>query len=479
MVSNARDLELTDMQGLLVSAYAHLPCAAFVLLRVTDGRQARVWLASRAESLTTAARKEEGRSTNWALTLEGLAALGIPDNSLATFPLAMHDGGMAASRRSRVLGDAEESAPSLWQWGSETNKVHILLLLYAADDHILQRLLQEHTVAHDSGMVLVKVLRAGRQPDSKEHFGFADGVGQPVVEGSNRKQRQLQRTGHATVIAAGDFVLGYANADGIVPSTPFVTSHEDPNRLLREVLGYDDRHDLGRNGSYLVFRQLAQDVAGFWNSIHAEAKLLWPDDPEAATRLASKMVGRWPSGAPLVVHPQADPFDGETQSVAENNFSYRSTDPHGLGCPIGAHIRRVNPRDSLGDDSASALASSNRHRILRRGRSYGDRALDPFKRDEIDRGLHFMCLTADIERQFEFVQQAWQNNPGFANLVGEVDPVSGTTAVRNNVFTVPREPVRLRVSNLHSFVRVVGGAYFFLPSIRALRFLTSDWTGAV
>jgi deferrochelatase/peroxidase EfeB len=183
--------------------------------------------------------------------------------------------------------------------------------------------------------------------------------------------------------------------------------------------------------------------------------------------------------------------DDPTLSDADD-FGYRDTDANGFKCPIGSHVRRSNPRDTLGPDAATALATANRHRILRRGRSYGHRPADPRVDDGIDRGLLFLCLNSDIERQFEFVQQTWVNNPVFGGLNGEVDPLIGNIsktetpsvnpspgnsdsgdAQRDAIFTVQADPLRTRVHNLERFVTVKGGAYFFLPSIRALRYLAS------
>src|SRR5262249_31676611 len=157
--------------------------------------------------------------------------------------------------------------------------------------------------------------------------------------------------------------------------------------------------------------------AGFWNQVRREAIALRPnDDPEAATkRLAAKMIGRWESGAPLVLNEHSDPDNGVPQPIVENNFQYAEQDPAGFRCPVGAHIRRASPRDALPPDRRVALDSANRHRLLRRGRSYGDYIGEGFAARFVDdgkrRGLHFMCLNADLERQFEFVQQTWLNNP--------------------------------------------------------------------
>jgi deferrochelatase/peroxidase EfeB len=140
---------------------------------------------------------------------------------------------------------------------------------------------------------------------------------------------------------------------------------------------------------------------------------------------------------------------------------------------MGSHIRRANPRDALGPDSATALNSANRHRILRRGRSYGHRLDNPMVNDGGERGLHFICLNSDIERQFEFVQQTWINNPVFGGLDGEVDPLVGNLPKGDCIFTVQGQPLRTRVHGLSRFVTVKGGAYFFLPSMRALKYLAS------
>jgi deferrochelatase/peroxidase EfeB len=155
-----------------------------------------------------------------------------------------------------------------------------------------------------------------------------------------------------------------------------------------------------------------------------------------------------------------------------NAFSY-SDDPGGLKCPVGAHIRRANPRDSLdASDPAGALERVRRRRLLRRGRSFGE-PLPPSAPDGgTERGLYFICLCADLERQFEFVQQTWLNNQSFSGLSGETDPLIGARAGAS-CFTVPGAEFPTRYSNLGQFVTVRGGAYFFLPGIHALQQLVS------
>jgi Dyp-type peroxidase family len=396
---------------------------------------------------------------------------------------------MATEHRSRILGDAEENAPANWNWGGNepARAIDILLLVFAEDEVTMDAALAEKRAEFaPGGIAELLTLTAGRQDDSHEHFGFADGMGQPAIEGTPPAEKAATRN----VIKAGELLLGYINDYDKPADSPMVSAARDPKPLLRSPLvdtGVQPAvHDLGRNGTYLVFRQLAQNVALFRHFVdEATRGLNGQLDRSASDRLAAKFVGRWQNGAPLAMSPDVD---DPTLSAADD-FGYRNSDAFGFKCPIGSHVRRSNPRDTLGPDGPTALKTANRHRILRRGRSYGHRPADPRVADPIDRGLLFLCLNSDIERQFEFVQQTWVNNPVFGGLNVEVDPLIGninkteTSAnqesasngdrQRDAVFTVQADPLRTRVHNLERFVTVKGGDYFFLPSIRALRFLSS------
>ncbi|MGH2579084.1 MAG: Dyp-type peroxidase, partial [Actinomycetota bacterium] len=170
-----------------------------------------------------------------------------------------------------------------------------------------------------------------------------------------------------------------------------------------------------------------------------------------------------------------------------NNFGYHQLDQDGISCPLGSHIRRANPRDSSKKHPDDALRSANNHRLLRRGRPYGLPIADPPRRpgeeEAAERGLVFLCLNGDIERQFEFVQHTWLNNPEFAGLCSEVDPLVGDPGPGGGHFTEQREPVRRRLGGLSRFVTVKGGAYFFMPGVPALRYLaqldTNGGTAAI
>ncbi|HEY0320064.1 MAG TPA: Dyp-type peroxidase [Pyrinomonadaceae bacterium] len=478
-------LEREDIQGIILSAYAHLPCAGYLLFRIDDPARARQWLARIADEITIAVAKQDLYSLNLALTYEGLRALGLDATALDTFPIPFREG-MHSDKRSLILGDTNENHPSQWKWGNEQRSVHLLLMVFAEDEAALEAQLKQRTdeIEASRALSMIEFLPAGRQPDSHEHFGYADGIGQPVIEeNEHHEKKQRARTGHATVIKAGEFILGYVNEYGIPSVSPVVAAALDPRAQLPEYKVPEDLrfaredpnqklHSLGYNGSYLVFRHLRQNVADFWNFLdEATRDSNNRSDQQARERLGAKFVGRWPSGAPLVKSPAAD--DAEFKD--ENNFGFAETDRYGFACPIGSHIRRCNPRDSLGDNPDSARTAANRHRLMRRGRSYGHRIADKMVDDEQDRGLYFICLNSDIERQFEFVQQTWINNPVFGGLDNETDPIVGNQDPQHcsGMMTVQDDPLRQRIPNLHSFVTVKGGAYFFLPGIKAIRYLAN------
>ena len=236
--------------------------------------------------------------------------------------------------------------------------------------------------------------------------------------------------------------------------------------------------DLGRNGSYIVFRQLQQNVKAFWKDVDERAQ----SDPACRKLLAAKMVGRWPNGAPLVRYPCDEPAQPDETRL--NDFWYRH-DLDGDRCPIGAHIRRTNPRDGMRPHTGESLLVSGRHRLLRRGRAYGHPLAQSFDPDDIlkapdepnpNRGLHFICFNTDIARQFEFVQSTWANNGKFDGLYGDPDPLIAPNGAKRpedrGKFTVQNVPVRQRHHELKRFVTPVGGAYLFMPGINALRYLT-------
>ena len=492
---------LKDIQGIVMSGFGNLHCASYLFLQVINAAAARRWLGNITDQIETGEPpppQKKVQALNVAVTHRGLNKLGLDAETLDSFSRPFVEG-MTTRHRSRILGDGDANAPENWEWGGndpagntdEAKAVDILLMVFAETEDLRNALLAEkRSEFGQNGLAELRELSAGRNDDSKEHFGFADGMGQPAIEGTFQVDSAKARN----VLKTGEILLGYINDYDKPADSPMVKAARDPNNLLRPPSASDGvrpppgLQDLGLNGTYLVFRQLAQNVAAFRNFV--DKATLRPDktvDQVASDRLAAKFVGRWQNGAPLVLSPDAD----DLALSSADDFGYRDSDALGFKCPIGSHVRRSNPRDTLGPDGATALATANRHRILRRGRSYGHRSKDPLVDDKMDRGLLFLCLNGDIERQFEFVQQTWINNPVFGGLDGEVDPLIGDIsktdapavspisgsdngeAQRDAIFTIQADPLRTRVHCLERFVTVKGGAYFFLPSIRALRYLAS------
>jgi len=463
-------LDLHDIQGLFARGYGSLKAAAFLLLGVEDSDAARNWLRAVTPAITRADTRPAERAVNLAFTSSGLERLGLGPETLAMFSNEFVTG-MTTSHRTRILGDLDDKAPSRWKWGGPSSpRIDAALLLYAPDGAGLRALEGEQTrILELSGLSVLQRLGTS-DLDGFEPFGFRDGVSQPFVEG-------LSKAGpRETTVRAGEFLLGYLNEYGLYTDRPLLDPSADlDDGLPRDAAG-SGRADLGRNGSYLVFRQLRQDVGGFWRFVDAATQRTdGSSDPNARMRLAAKMVGRWPSGAPLTLAPDAD----DHRLADANDFAYHDHDRRGTRCPIGSHIRRSNPRDSLDPRPGSerSFEINRRHRILRRGREYGpplsiDQALAGDDSD--DRGLHFICLNANIARQFEFIQHTWLNNPKFDGLYDDADPLVSPSTPHGGTFTIPTDGVRKRVADVPRFVSVKGGAYFFLPGLAALGYLAGS-----
>lgn len=446
-----RGADLAAVQGLLYSAWADHPWAAFLFATLGETRHSQAWLRHLTPRVTAAA--PESRPANHrlavALSPRGLAALGVPREVISQLP---HEALMGMRARARVLGDA---APLDWTLGGQ-DELHVLLMLYAKDRTTRDELVDEQRRAlqHAGARLLpVELSTALGERGNREHFGFVDGISQPFLQGLHAHARD-----GSAPIPAGELVLGYPNAYGRLPHSPRW-----------------DSFDLGKHGSYLVFRKLEQHVERFWGYCTERARALAPtsdpSDPAVhalAERLAAKMMGRWKSGASLVLAPHHDdPAALAPERI--NTFGYAAQDADGLRCPISAHVRRANPRDARGSSITGSLTVTARHRILRRGRTYGPPLPDELARagrgDGQTRGLYFLCLQTSLARGFEFIQQSWLGNPGFGGMFQESDPIAGPG---DCPFTIPEEPVRLRLPPAPPMVTMRGGGYFFLPSLPAL-----------
>ncbi|MBV8685031.1 MAG: hypothetical protein JO111_19325 [Caulobacteraceae bacterium] len=489
--------EKEDIQALVRSGLPTLTEAEFWICRIRNAAMARAFLT--AAPVTTAADLSVHQTTavQIALSAEGMRALGLPAEVVGGFSPEFVAGLAGDPSRSRRLGDVGPSAPGAWTWGYP-RAPDVLVMLYAEPGGLDALRQQIATLAGELAFdvtVLPTSDMGGHEP-----FGFVDGVSQPAIDwGGTRSPGTPDDLEYGSLITAGEFLLGYENEYGRFTGRPTIAPTGAAIDLLPAAADDPQRRDVGRNGAYLVFRQLRQDVRSFWRFAAEQA------GPAGAQGLAEAMVGRKISGDPL--EPVlARPLPGvgpAPASLEQNNFTF-GADPDGTVCPLGAHIRRANPRTAdmpggrgdilsravrmLGwtkeDPRADVVAASRFHRIVRRGREYGESA-DPatlMQEDAPDPlcGLNFICLNANISRQFEFVQSAWVMSAKFDGLTGEQDPVLGnrvpvpqTEPTSGFSLPSPAGPAR-RLGALPQFVTVIGGAYFFLPGVRALRFMASE-----
>lgn len=461
-------LETRSIPTLVFGGRKHLAHSASLLVRLGCGSvRARAWLADVAPQVTHGADRttKEVLVLALAATALGPGRLGLARGDRATFSTPFLDG-MSAPSRARALGDMGVNAPGQWAWGG-AKPVDALLLLYdECPGRLDSRLRTMKARLGEFGHRTVSEVRhrplIGGQ--MSEPFGFADGVSQPMVRGVDDASADPSATLHD----AGEFVLGYRDNRGFLPPSPSVAATRDPSGFLKRL--EDGRHDLGRNGSYLVVRQLDQDVPAFQTWLADAAASLRASRPGLAALpyrlvqdlIAAKLVGRWRNGSAMAQHP-AIPGQG-----IRNDFLYGNVDPSGVGCPLGAHTRRANPRDSFAPGSDRQLALTNRHRILRVGRQY-----EPMESGGKP-GLMFMCINADIGRQFEFIQQTWLLGRNFHGLDGEGDALLRPDGRKLCSFTVhtPQGPLRLPLRQ--AFVTVRGGEYFFMPGQEALNVLITE-----
>ncbi len=466
-------VDYSDVQGLAAFGYGKMPEAAYLLVRVRNACAARSWIA--AAPVSTAEYRERAPETalQLAFTPAGLRALGLAEHAIAGFAPEFLSG-MSDANRSRRLGDTGANDPRNWQWRDDIDGI---VMLYAKSNlEAWQRSVQ--IAPWDDGFEVVRALSTSDM-GGREPFGFTDGISQPEFDWNLERVPAATAIYYNNRVALGELLLGYVNEYGKYTDRPLLDHAEDPSNALLPAAEQPAKKDLGRNGTYLVLRQLEQDVRGFWQYLNRVAG-------DQRYQLGAAMVGRDVNGTPLI--PASKPAKG-----SPNDFTY-DADPKGARCPFGAHIRRANPRNAdlfghpkgviagglsrlaiplpkLQDD---LMASTRFHRILRRGREYGtkispEEALAPAPAHEQPRGLHFACLCGNISRQFEFVQASWLMSTKFNGMTDENDPLLGSAGC----FSIPRDgAVARRLRDVPRFITVRGGAYFFMPSLRALRYIS-------
>lgn len=444
-------VELADIQGNVLRGYTH-PVAAYIFLRIDDVPRAKALLKGLLPRITSGEPWGEtapATALQFALTYAGLERVGVSPEILATFPEEFREG-MAA--RAGLLGDRGPSAPDKWESGLGTGEAHALLTVWAIDDAHLDKVREELRMAGAAAgaTTVINETRAQALAGGRDHFGFFDGISQPAVEGTGMKGRpgdgQPNGPGRWRDVATGEFVHGYVDEDGDLPDAP------------------DAPFD--RNGTFMVYRKLATDVAAFRRFVD-ETGRRYPGGPE---KLAAKIVGRWRDGTPLSASPDKPDPEVVKDSARINDFSYAS-DPQGLRCPHGSHIRRMNPRDSEGFFGGRL---SNRHRIIRRGRTYGPPLLeDAMDDDGQERGLVFVCFNASTWRQFETVQGLWIDDGDPFGQGADRDFLVGCPGNGDQKLTIPGNPPFF-ASPQPRLVTMRGGEYLYQPSISALKWLVAD-----
>jgi deferrochelatase/peroxidase EfeB len=531
----ARVLNLADIQGNVLRSYG-FPKARYILLHIATAAAGRAFIESIRSEITTALpwqstqpypRPKGGANLlpkpevtcNIAFTFYGLLALDLPTTTLSGLPAEFIDGMRA---RAHILGDDAQphglsQCDAVWVPSDLTKKVHVLVTFCAqmnADGTAVAALERataslfnkcaasngvtvlfghgpENGPYQDASMLLTRQPDGTCLPSQKEHFGLTDGYGDPVFDGQYPAEaEQTAAIGAGKILpdqswaplATGEFLLGYPDEAQETPpaSRPF---------------------EFTRNGTFLAYRKLHQNVASFRGLIDRAAAAYAGVNPvadlaQAREIIMAKMTGRWSDGCPLMVAPTVEAWQafrareaaaresGDASAIADIersyvDFKYRS-DPDGAKCPMGSHMRRANTRDTLDPLALSANQKhwggsilNNRRRMLRRGISYG--ALDAAApRDAGEHGMIFIALCASLFRQFEFVQQQWFQYGLDFNAGNDTCPLIGNHGP-DAKFVIPGDPAAgtqpFVCDRLPQLVEMRGGDYFFVPSMTALRLL--------
>ena len=432
-------LEIDDIQHFLLTRTPAL-AARYEFLTFPDATRGRAWVAGIMDKVGSAkavgAGPLDSRWVTVAFTWNGLRALGVDEAALASFPEEFQQG-MAA--RAHILGTTGANGPEHWVGDLTSPKLHAIAILFARDIEERERCKLEHQkFLEQSGVQALSSLDLAAVPPleyAHEHFGYRDRLSQPAIEGTGVEPTP----GSGPALKAGEIFLGYVDESGYQVPLP------QPEILTK-------------NGSFLAYFRLQEHVGRFRDFLEQHGKT-----PEEQELVAAKLMGRWRSGAPLVLAPEKDDPALGADMQRNNDFDYGKMDPHGYACPVGSHVRRMNPRDTT--------ENMQRRKMVRRGGTYGPHLPDDAPEDGIERGIAAFAGCASLVRQFEFAMNVWVNDPKFKEL-GEIDPIIGNHDGTGEM-TIPKRPIKKKIKGLPAFTTVRGGAYFFLPGLRALRFLAS------
>jgi len=442
-------LDLADVQGIIVRGYT-MPVARHLLMRVDAADDARKGLGSLVDGDDR--RPQVTTGTPWAvkpdcclnlsITFAGLRALGVGEESLASFPEEFTAG--AANRADRV-GDVGPSAPSHWLPVFRDPSLHLVLSLLGQSQQAVDRVTDDLLAGVTPGLSELCRLDAALLGARADHFGYADGISQPTIDSAPPSGPP----DNMPVAPTGEFLLGHA-------SQFEQFSYPVPTPVT-----------LGHNGSFAAFRMLAQDVDAFQELLAEQSRRTGMSEE----LVAAKMCGRWRNGTPLVLSPTTDTPDPPLAPEELNDFDYVGTfgDERGERCPVGAHIRRMYPRGSrvAGD-------GGHKHRIVRRGLTYGP-AYDPSTPgDGHERGLLGLFIGVSLKDQFEFIMREWANDGVFAPGLGRSkDPLLGAGEGADGRLSLSGPGGRIVLTDLPRLVTTRGGAYCFLPSVTGIRYIAS------
>jgi deferrochelatase/peroxidase EfeB len=438
---NCIAVDLDDIQATILRHRPEPYFGTHVFLHINDAHGGREFLRRLAPHIGSAADWWKAGDA-WiavAISYPGLVALGVPEESLRSFPESFR-AGMAA--RMEKLRDYGANDPKNWERPFGSGQIHIQVSIVSPTEDKWRRTMETARRQYQgfSGATVLLIQDFGAQPGSLNSLGYKDGIGQPAIEGSGVEPLP----GQGRPIKAGEFILGYPGEAGVPLAMP------QPDTL-------------GRNGAYVGLRKYQSRVGAFNRFLRENGQT-----DEERELLAAKLVGRWRSGAPLTLAPTKDDAALGEDPQRNNDFTY-ANDPQGKQAPLGCHMRRMNPRDT----KMPVLTDVNIHRIIRRSTTYGA-PYDPNAisehDDEVARGIYFLFISAKAMNTLEFLQQEWINDGTFMNLGNERDPLVGLQE-DGPTFTIPKEPVRRRIHGIETFNVLRGGEYLFMPSLSALKWL--------